>query len=91
MSRGAQLRGNYASAHLARHTGLLRSDDRHARIKKDEQQHEAAHKYPEAHTHQRLPEPLGPHDARGAYRTVTSAITSPIHVTALAARSMAVI
>ena len=66
MSRGAQLRENSGSAHLARHSGLLRSDDRHAGIKKDEQQHEAAHKYAEGHTHQRLPEPLGPHDARGA-------------------------
>jgi hypothetical protein len=44
---------------------FLRSDDRHAGIKKDEQQHEAAHKSPEGHTYQRLPEPHGPHDARG--------------------------
>jgi hypothetical protein len=42
---------------------FLRSDDRHAGIKKDEQQHEAAHKSPEGHTYQRLPEPHGPRDA----------------------------
>ena len=70
---------------------FLRSDDPHAGIKKDEQQHEAAHKSPEDHTYQCLPEPHGPHDARGAYRTVTSAIASAIHATALAARSVAVI
>ena len=70
---------------------LLASDDRHAGIKKDEQQDEAAHKSPEGHTYQRLPEPHGPHDAQGAYCTVTSAIASAIHATALAARSVAVI
>jgi hypothetical protein len=39
---------------------LLASDDRHAGIKKDEQQYETAHKSPEGHTCQRLPEPHGP-------------------------------
>ena len=43
---------------------FLRSDDRPAGIKKDEQQHEAAHKSPEGHTYQRLPEPHGPHEPK---------------------------
>ena len=60
------------------HCFLLASDDRHAGIKNDEQQDEAAHKYPEGHTYQRVPQPVGPHDARDAYRTVTIAIISPI-------------
>jgi hypothetical protein len=34
---------------------LSRSDDRHARIKKNEQQHEAAHKSTEDNPYQRLP------------------------------------
>src|ERR1700688_2833501 len=36
---------------------FFRLDDRYAGIKKDEQQHEAAHKGREGHTHQCLPEP----------------------------------
>ena len=40
-----------------RSKALLASDDRYAGIKKDEQQHEAAHEGREGQTYQCLPEP----------------------------------